>query len=84
MQTRCDFDLATSSYKLGRIDRQSYGARFMLGIVSLGDVERYGLRSAALETKSGTTSRPSDESLGAAVALMTAEEGRRAVRPRPG
>ena len=44
VQTRCDVDLATGAYKLGRIDRQSFGARFMLGIVSLGDVERYGLR----------------------------------------
>ena len=70
VQTRCDVDLATGGYKLGRIDRQSFGARFMLGIVSLGDVERYGLRSAALETKSGYVA-PTDESLGAAVALMT-------------
>ena len=70
VQTRCDFDLATNSYKLGRVDRQSFGARFMLGIVSLGDVERYGLRSAALETKSGYVA-PTDESLGAAVALTT-------------
>ena len=31
VQTRCDFDPATQTYKLGRIDRQSYGSRFMLG-----------------------------------------------------
>jgi hypothetical protein len=69
VQTRCDVDLGTGGYKLGRIDRQSFGARFMLGIVSLGDVERYGLRSAALETKSGQYVAPSEASLGAAVAL---------------
>jgi hypothetical protein len=69
VQTRCDVDLTTGGYKVGRIDRQSYGARFMLGLVSLGDVERYGLRSAALETKPGQYVAPSDESLGAAVAL---------------
>jgi hypothetical protein len=69
VQTRCDYDVATNSYKLGRIDRQTFGARFMLGVVSLGDVERYGLRSAALETKPGQYVTPSDASLGAAVAL---------------
>ncbi len=58
VQTRCDFDLSTHLYKLGRIDPQSYGSRFMLGIVSLGDVARYGLRCAALETRPGTLRRP--------------------------
>lgn len=69
VQTRCDFDTATGTYKLGRIDRQSFGSRFMLGIVSLGDAERYGLRSAALETKPGTYVEPSNRSLSAAVAM---------------
>jgi hypothetical protein len=69
VQTRCDFDTSTGLYKLGRIDRQSYGSRFMLGIVSLGDAERYGLRSARLETKPGTYVGPTNRSLGAAVAL---------------
>ena len=69
VQTRCDVDLATGGYKIGRIDRQSFGARFMLGVVSLGDVERYGLRTAALETKGGTYVAPTDESLSAAVKL---------------
>lgn len=67
--TRCDFDTATGTYKLGRIDRQSFGSRFMLGITSLGDAERYGLRSAALETRAGTYVEPSNRSLAAAVAM---------------
>lgn len=70
VQTRCDFDTSTGLYKLGRIDRQSYGSRFMLGIVSLGDAARYGLRSAQLETKPGTFVGPTNRSLSAAVQLM--------------
>lgn len=69
VQTRCDFDTSTGLYKLGRVDRQSFGSRFMLGIVSLGDADRYGLRSAALETKPGTYVAPGNKSLAAAVAL---------------
>lgn len=69
VQTRCDYDQSTGLYKLGRIDRQSFGSRFMLGIVSLGDAERYGLRSAALETRAGAYVAPTRRSLGAAIAL---------------
>lgn len=70
VQTRCDTDIATGVDKLGRIDRQSFGARFMLGITSLGDASRFGLRAAALETKSGTYVAPSTSSLASAVKLM--------------
>ena len=70
VSTRCDFDTATGDYKLGRIDRQSFGSRFMLGIVSLGDAARFGLRAAALETKRGTYVAPTSRSLSAAVSLM--------------
>ncbi|MEO5853061.1 MAG: hypothetical protein ABIQ15_11160 [Nocardioides sp.] len=69
VQTRCEFDQSTQLYKLGRIDRQSFGARFMLGLISLGDAQRYGLRAAALETAKGEYVAPSDGSLKAAVAL---------------
>jgi len=75
VQTRCEFDTSTGLYKLGRIDRQSFGSRFMLGIVSLGDAERYGLRPAALETKAGKYVAPTDRSLAAAVKLTT-QKGR--------
>ncbi|MEO6511563.1 MAG: hypothetical protein ABIO16_11275 [Nocardioides sp.] len=69
VQTRCDADLATGLWKIGRVDRQPYGSRFMLGITSLGDAARYGLRSAALETKPGTFVAPTETSLAAAVQL---------------
>ncbi len=69
IQTRCDYDLSTKTYKLGRIDPQSYGSRFMLGLVSLGDVARYGLRSASLETKPGHYVAPTRSSLADAVRL---------------
>ena len=69
VQTRCDYDLSTKTYKLGRIDPQAYGSRFMLGIVSLGDAARYGLQSAALQTRPGHFVAPSRASLVAAVHL---------------
>ncbi|GAA2014168.1 hypothetical protein [Nocardioides kribbensis] len=69
VQTRCEFDQSTQQYKLGRIDRQSFGSRFVLGLVSLGDLERYGLRAAALETAKNRYVEPDDASLAAAVAL---------------
>jgi hypothetical protein len=69
VQTRCDFDQVNNVYKLGRVDRQSYGARFMLGLVSLGDAARYGLRVASLETRKNTFVAPSSSSLSAAVDL---------------
>jgi hypothetical protein len=75
VQTRCEFDTSTGLYKLGRVDRQSFGSRFMLGIVSLGDAERYGLHAAALETKSGKYVGPTDRSLAAAVKL-TSQKGK--------
>jgi len=72
VQTRCDTDVSTTppTYKLGRIDRQSYGVRFMLGVVSLGDAARYGLHTASLQTTNGTYVAPTLSSLGKAVALM--------------
>lgn len=71
VQTRCDTDVSTNppTFKVGRTGRQGYGTRFMLGIVSLGDAERFGLRSAALETKPGVYVAPTDASLGAALKL---------------
>lgn len=69
VQTRCEFDQSTQLYKLGRIDRQSFGSRFMLGVVSLGDAERYGLRSAALRTRGDRYVAPDARSLEAAVRI---------------
>ncbi|KQW48863.1 hypothetical protein ASC77_09065 [Nocardioides sp. Root1257] len=72
-QTRCDSDNSTDppTFKLGRVDRQPYGKRFLLGVVSLGDAARYGLRAAALETKKGSYVGPTDSSLAAALKLST-------------
>ncbi len=70
VQTRCEYDTATSTYKLGRKDRQNYGTRFMLGLVSLGDADRFGMRSAALLTSKGRYVAPTSRSLSAAVGLM--------------
>ena len=72
-QTRCDSDNSTDppTFKLGRVDRQPYGKRFLLGIISLGDAARYGLRSAALETKKDSYVAPTDRSLAAALKLST-------------
>lgn len=77
VQTRCVADLsaATKAWKLGRIDRQSYGARFMLGIVSLGDAERFGLRAAALKTSGGNFVEPTTASLSKAVGLARQRKG---------
>jgi hypothetical protein len=76
LQTRCDTDASTTphTYKLGRGDRQSYGARFILGVVSLGDAARYGLRTAALEARAGSYVAPTDRSLSAALKLSKQED----------
>lgn len=79
VQTRCVADLsaATKAWKVGRIDRQSYGARFMLGIVSLGDADRFGLRAAALKTAGGNYVAPTSASLAKAVGVARQEKGDR-------
>ncbi|NUQ31849.1 MAG: hypothetical protein HOP99_03365, partial [Dermatophilaceae bacterium] len=51
VQTKCDRATTSSPWKLGRVDRQGVGSRFMLGLVSLGDASRFGLRTASLQTK---------------------------------
>lgn len=52
VQTKCERASSSDPYKTGRIDRQGVGTRFMLGVVSLGDASRFGLRTATLQTKS--------------------------------
>ena len=74
VQTRCEKPSPADPYKLGRVERQGVGARFMLGIVSLGDAARFGLRTAELQTKPGVYVAPSARSLAAAIA--EAEPGR--------
>jgi hypothetical protein len=74
VQTRCDVDKTNPDkwvYKVGRTaDRQSYGSRFMLGVISLGDAARYGIRTAQLETAAGTYVGASDTSMAKTVGLM--------------
>lgn len=87
VQTKCDRPTTSDPWKLGRVDRQGVGSRFLLGIVSLGDAARYGLHPAQLETSvaAGTPARftdaagrtfvgPDDAGLAAAVALGTQKE----------
>lgn len=69
VQTTCEGPLAGGVYKTGRVNRQPVGQRFMLGLVSLGDASRFGLRTAALETRSGKYVAATDDSLSRGVAL---------------
>lgn len=96
VQTKCDYDVSTKVWKVGRTERQPYGARFMLGVVSLGDSARFGLRNAALQTKGSTFVEPTAASLQAAIKLsqqtkdpngpfvMTQEQLRKAGTAYPG
>jgi hypothetical protein len=72
VQTKCDgAGNETEPFKVGRVDRQGIGARFMLGIVSLGDAARFGLRTASLQTSS--TASPTKK--------FTNDDGRTFVAP---
>jgi hypothetical protein len=70
-QTRCDRATSTDPWKLGRSDRQGIGGRFMLGITSLGDAARFGLRTAQLQTTEKHFAGPTDAALAAAVRHAT-------------
>lgn len=74
-QTRCTRASSTDPYKIGRVERQSFGSRFMLGLVSVADAERYGLTLAELRTDgTGTAATfvaPTDEAMAAAVTTAT-------------
>ncbi|MFL6155186.1 MAG: hypothetical protein ACJ72D_03780 [Marmoricola sp.] len=69
VQTRCDTDPTSGLFKLGRIDPQGVGARFMLGVVTLGDAARYGLDVASLQAAPGAYVAPDDAGLTGALAL---------------
>ncbi|KAA1424495.1 hypothetical protein FE697_000745 [Mumia zhuanghuii] len=58
VQTRCERATMSDPWKLGRIERQGVGNRFMIGIVTLGDAERFGLRTAELQTQRASGGRP--------------------------
>ncbi|MDQ1104565.1 hypothetical protein [Nocardioides zeae] len=69
VQTRCERSSANDPWRVGRVNRQGLGTRFMLGIVSLGDAARLGLSVAELQTREGTFVGPTTEGLTKAVAL---------------
>lgn len=75
VQTKCERASSSDPYKFGRVDRQGVGSRFMLGIVSLGDAERLGLRTAAVRTSASTFVAPTTSSLRAAVATAKPVRG---------
>lgn len=69
-QTRCTGDGSEQlPYVLGRSERQGIGSRMLLGVTTVGDAERYGLRTASLETTPGTFVGPTREGMSAAVAV---------------
>ena len=51
VQTKCDRATFSDPWKIGRVDRQGVGTRFMLGVVSIGDARRLGLDEASLATR---------------------------------
>lgn len=51
VQTKCERSAITDPWRIGRVDRQGVGARFMLGVVSMGDAQRLGLDEASLATR---------------------------------
>lgn len=75
VQTVCTRAQTTDPWKQGRVERQPYGARFMLGLVTLGDAERFGLRTAELRTAGtgadATFVAPTSDSMTAALGSLT-------------
>jgi hypothetical protein len=69
VQTKCDRPTSSDPWKLGRVDRQGVGSRLLLGITTLGDAARFGLRTARLQVGGGQYVGPDDASMAAAVAL---------------
>lgn len=67
VQTKCERASSSDPYKIGRVDRQGVGSRFMLGIVSLGDAARLGLDTAALRTSGTNYASPTTAAITAAL-----------------
>jgi hypothetical protein len=70
VQTRCERSAVTDPWKIGRVDRQGVGTRFMLGLVSMGDARRLGLDEASLATRN-TFVGPTENGITKAVRLAT-------------
>ena len=75
VQTRCERGTGTDPWKVGRVVAQDYGTRSMLGVVSLGDAERFALNTAELRTSgtgpTGTYVAPTAAAMAAAVSTAT-------------
>ncbi|MDH2414842.1 hypothetical protein [Nocardioides sp. CER19] len=70
VNTLCDYDPSANIYKIGRIAQQGIGQRFMLGIVSLSDAQRYGIRVASLQAAKGAYVAGDNAGMRSAVGLM--------------
>ncbi|MBV9872296.1 MAG: hypothetical protein JO214_16925 [Frankiaceae bacterium] len=70
--TACSqIDGTTTGEKLVPLGRQTTGYRFMIGVTSLPDADRYRLRTAAIQTTDAHTFvRPDDASMRAAVGFL--------------
>ena len=69
--TQCSqIDGTTLGEKLVALGPQTVGYRFMIGVTPLADDQRYGLRTAALQTSGDSFVAPNDASLRAAAALL--------------
>lgn len=53
VNTLCVKDFSTGLWKLGRIEQQGIGNRFMFGLVTLADAARYNLTVAKLQASPG-------------------------------
>ena len=74
VQTKCDRATSTDPWKIGRVDRQGVGTRFLLGLVSTGDAERLGLAQAQLMTSRDTFVGPTEDAMARAVRTATPSE----------
>ncbi|HVW79431.1 MAG TPA: hypothetical protein VHB69_00620 [Mycobacteriales bacterium] len=73
--TTCSqIDGTTVGEKLVAAGRQTAGYRFMIGITSIADADRYQLQTAALQTSADHFVAPSDDSLQAAAKLLTPDK----------
>lgn len=75
-QTTCatDYtDMENPISAMKRASRQGFGARFLMGITSLGDAERFGLHSAALRNGEGAYVKPTTSSLAKTIRVGSQE-----------
>ena len=74
VQTKCERPSVTDPWKIGRVDRQGVGSRFMLGLVATADARRLGLNEARLQATGDTFVAPTDAALGRAIKVAEPSE----------